>query len=199
MKSLLVHWRAEARIVEAGRLAEALDRLAAGERFDLILLDLTLPDSQDFEDTLHRMVRAAVGMPVVAVSMLDQRAVVAAAIRAGARGFIRKTDSANVMLGALEMVLAGGSCVPAELLCGEPEASPHAPVLSERQLEVLRLIDGGMSNKEIARALGIAEPTVKVHVHRILQLVGTTSRAKAAVWARRAGLLPGSEGFSAGP
>lgn len=192
MKSLLAHWRSDAALVEAGRLGEALDLLGTGERFDLILLDLTLPDSQDFEDTLGRMGRTAPQVPIVAVSMHDQRSVVAAAIRLGARGFIRKTDSASVMVGALEMVLAGGSCVPAELLCDDRDPTQDAPPLSERQREVLGLIAQGLSNKEIARELGIAEPTVKVHVHRILQLVGTPSRAKAAVWARRAGLLPGA-------
>lgn len=192
MKSLLAHWRGDAVIVEAGRLGEAVGLLGGADRFDLILLDLTLPDSQDFEDTLGRMRRAAPQVPIVAVSMHDQRPVVATAIRLGARGFIRKTDSANVMIGALEMVLAGGSCVPAELLCDDRDLPHDAPPLSERQREVLGLIARGLSNKEIARQLGIAEPTVKVHVHRILQLVGTSSRAKAAVWARRAGLGPGS-------
>lgn len=196
MKSLLAQWRKDITIVEVGRLGDALEALGAGQGFDLILLDLTLPDSLEPQHTMGAVLAAADAAPVVAVTMLDRHPGLRHTVQAGARGFIRKTDSAQVMMATLEMVLAGGSAIPADLL-NEPSplSRPEAP-LSERQLDVLRLIAKGLSNKEIARALGIAEATVKVHVHRILQLIDMPSRSKAAAWAHEVGLV-GPEDLSA--
>ncbi len=189
MKSLLTQWRSEVAIVEVGRLADALTALDTQAPFELVLLDLTLPDSLEPDQTMRAVVAKAGNVPVVAVSMLERHPALAQTIQAGARGFIRKTDSASVMMASLEMVLAGGSCIPAQLLADtELTTDPSISALSERQLEVLRLLAAGQSNKEIARQLGIAEATVKVHVHRVLQLIGASSRAKAAAWAHQQGI-----------
>ena len=188
MKSLLAQWRSDATVIDVGRLADALDALARNPRFDLILLDLTLPDSLDPEATVRSMREAAGEVPIVAISMEERVAVLARAIGAGARGFIRKSDSAAVMLATLDMVLAGGSCIPSELLT-QAEPAARLPALSTRQREVLRLIARGLSNKEISRELGIAEATVKVHVHHVLRLIDAPSRAKAAIWASRMALV----------
>lgn len=189
MKSLLAQWRRGLALVEVGRAADACAALA-GEPFDLVLLDLALPDSPDPEQTVRTVAAAAGRTPIVAVSMADSHATVTRAVQAGARAFIRKSDSAGVMMATLDMVLAGGSCIPAGSLGESPAPPAQTPALSERQLEVLRLIAKGASNKEIARELEISEATVKVHVHRILQILGAPSRTRAAAWAHQVGLVP---------
>ena len=190
LKSLLAQWRPLAHLDEAGRLAEALEALQRPPPPVLVLLDLTLPDSPDPGATLRQASTMGRVAPVVAVTMADPGDLARQSAECGVRGFIRKSDPASVMLAALDIVLAGGSCIPADVLRREAALEASAPALSERQREVLGLLVQGLSNKEIARALGVAEATVKVHVHRILQVVGTSSRAKAAAWARQTGFLP---------
>lgn len=189
MKSLLSQWRPSARIEEAGTIAEALAAVHRPPPPALVLLDLTLPDSPEPALTLRRAAQAVAVAPVVAVTMSDQPGLLHEAARHGVRGLIRKSDAASVMLTALDVVLDGGSCLPLQAgrLDPPPASTDPPPPLSERQREVLALLVEGLSNKEIARRLGVAEATVKVHVHRILQVVGTSSRAKAAAWARQVG------------
>lgn len=190
LQALLVGWRGDVQVVTAGRLADAIEQLRRAARFDLVLLDLTLPDALDPVHTVQRLVAAAAGAPVIAVSMLVQADLVTRVIGAGARGFIRKTDSAELMLAAIEVVRAGGVHVPADTLKPATLQRPPEPPLSERQCDVLELIARGWSNKEIARERAIAETTVKVHVHRILQVLGLTTRARVAVWARETSFTP---------
>jgi len=188
MKSLLMQWRADLQIAEASTLdlaRKALQEQAGG--FDLVLLDLTLPDSSDALHTMQQVLQVAGEAPVVAVSMLPPNTEL---IDAGARGYIHKSESAHVMLASLDLVLAGGNCIPAGMLKPEPTVlDEFHNVLSERQQQVLTQMASGLSNKEIARVLGISEGTVKVHVHRVLQQLGATSRAKATLLAQRRGWL----------
>lgn len=181
LKSLLARWRTPLQIDEATRLAEARLQLRRQPRYDLVLLDLMLPDVLNPWETLRQLLPETAGAPVVAMSMTASAELPAEAIRAGARGFIHKTDRAELMLSVLDVVLAGGSCLPPQPVT--PNTAAEVPVLSERQREVVALLARGLSNKEISRELDIAETTVKVHVHRILQLLGIDSRTKVAAWA----------------
>jgi DNA-binding NarL/FixJ family response regulator len=182
--SLLKQWREGICLVTCSHVSEAVHLLQVPPRYDLVLSDLTLPDSLEPAGTLQRVVDAAAGVPVAVVSMLEAADVVSVVQLHGARAFIRKSDGAAVMLASLDLVLAGGTSYPAPPV--RPPASLALQTLSLRQREVLHHLEQGLSNKEIARRLCIAETTVKVHVHRILQLLGSASRAKAAAWAREA-------------
>lgn len=188
MKSLLVQWWPGVVILEAGRLVEA-QAVLAERNVDLILLDLTLPDSAGPEQTVHSVASAAGVAPIAVISMLDVRPFINQLVQAGMRAFIHKSDSAKMMMATLSMVLAGNTCIPAELFADASDSSHELPRFSARQLEVLQLIVQGLSNKEIARELCIAEGTVKIHVHRLLKIIGASSRAKAAAWARQVGLV----------
>lgn len=180
LRTLLDQFLSEAELVEATTLRQALERLK-GPPFDLMLVDLDLPDARQIEapQALHQ---AAPDTPLIVISMTERRDLVAQSLRLGARGFISKADSSRQMMTTIGAVLQGGTSIPARFT--DPGRPSAAPALSARQTEVLGLLAEGLSNKEIASRLGIAEVTVKVHVHHVLKALGTSSRAKAAALAR---------------
>jgi DNA-binding NarL/FixJ family response regulator len=117
------------------------------------------------------------------------------AIEAGAAGFIPKTADAGVLQQALATVLAGGVYVPPmTLLLGGGAPAARAPRcteslgLSPRQVDVLRLLIGGQSNKAIARELDISPSTVRTHVEALFERLGAHNRTQAVVAAARLGL-----------
>lgn len=170
-------------LLTAGNLRDGLGVLAASPP-DLVLLDLSLPDTAD-RHPVAAIRDAMPGVPVLVISMLDGSEAVSAALRNGARGYLHKTEDETVMLHAIALVLAGGRTVPGWYERAPVPASKVPTRLSPRQWDVLGLLEKGLSNKEIARVLGIAEATVKIHVHNILKALGTESRQKAAHLARQ--------------
>jgi DNA-binding NarL/FixJ family response regulator len=201
--------------LEAGD-ADAVRRLA-GEHpdLDLVLLDICLPGVRALElfDELRRDYPA---LPLVALSALDDQATVKAVLASGALGFIPKSSPHQVMVNALRLVLSGGRYLPPELMPELVEDGPAAlPVrvvrpgtrggvsvqtlgLTGRQQQVLALLAQGESNKQICRALGLAEATVKVHVGAVLKALNVTSRTQAVVMVNRLGLELGAPGSSGG-
>lgn len=117
----------------------------------------------------------------------------------GVHGFVPKTSSGEVILAAIELVLAGGRYLPprvAELAGARPAAPAASPspepgsrVVTDRQKQVLTLIARGLSNKEIARVLGVSPATVKTHVTNAIGSVGAANRTEAAMRARALGLI----------
>ena len=137
-------------------------------------------------------------MPVVVVSATGDPAVIEEALAKGASGFIPKDCSGKVRLGALKLVLSGGTYVPPAMLQNwhrsslfvhrSGENAPHI-ILTRRQMDVLSRLAVGQSNKEIARDLGLAEGAVKLHVTSILKSFGVSNRTQAVVAAQQTGLL----------
>jgi DNA-binding NarL/FixJ family response regulator len=123
--------------------------------------------------------------PLVLFSVLSP-AEVQTAYEAGVRGCIPKTASAELVMAALRLVLAGGLYFSdfSSLSARQRTDPPLRSRLSGRQLEVLRLIEMGQTNKEIAKALGISVATVKLHVQAILNITGARNRTEAALRAR---------------
>ncbi len=135
--------------------------------------------------------------PLVVVSVLEKRGDVLEAIDCGAKGFIPKSSSGDVMLSALRLVHAGGVYLPPVLAAGwtaegfagpslsrSPRAGPPSPRRSQftpRQLDVLTQLGKGKSNREIARELGVAEGTVKVHVTALFKALGVKNRTQAVL------------------
>jgi two-component system nitrate/nitrite response regulator NarL len=186
-------------LVEAPTLKDAMDILAKSDKFDLALVDLNLPDAKHVEAP-RVLCGQYPGMPVIIVSMTERRDVITQAVGLGARGFISKADSSQLMLSTIQLVLAGGTSIPTHFLEEDPNAGRaiNRSMLSGRQMEVLIFLVEGMSNKEIAQRLGISEVTVKVHVHNILKAMGASSRSRAAALARIHGLVDISEESSSG-
>ena len=121
------------------------------------------------------------------------------ALDLGAAGYIPKSAGMGVMLSALRLVLAGGIYVPPNLLHTQAAPDPASVTeaaaalspdgLTGRQREVLRLLGEGKANKEIARELDLSENTVKIHVAAVLKALGVNNRTKAAMVARRLGMV----------
>lgn len=185
-------------VVEASNAAEALAAAEATEGLNLVLLDLTLPGDDGF-DLLARLAAMLPETPVAVVSASDRSEDIAKAYRNGAKGYIVKSSSAEVLSHALPIILSGETYVPAAALealsnpaapMRDGAAAPGAPSLTPRQREILILIAEGLQNKEIAEKLNTVEGTIKVHVKTILEKLGVGNRTFAVVTGIRLGLIP---------
>lgn len=131
-------------------------------------------------------------LPLVVVSGTDDPVTIRQLISAGAAGFVPKSVSPTIMLRALQLVLSGGIYVPPSAL-DMPE-NEGVPNLTDRQTQVLRLLADGAPNKTIANQLGLALPTVKIHVTAVLRQLSARNRTEAVQAAIRLGLIePGPQ------
>lgn len=176
-------------LLEAGTGREAVSLAEAHNDIDLVLMDLDLPEGSGLE-ALSAINAKSAGMPVVILSAMEDQAMVSRAMELGARGFIPKSASGEVMVNSLRLVLSGGICLPPGYGEARGEKNAELPNLTHRQLEVLRFMAQGNSNKEIARELGISENTVRVHISAIIGALDATNRTEAAYSAMRLGLIP---------
>jgi DNA-binding NarL/FixJ family response regulator len=182
-------------IVEAQSFKEAMAQVSDADEFDLILADLCLPLEDGFAG-VTQLRESLNDVPLVVISVLEDREDVIKALDCGARGYIPKSCNSDVMLSAVRLVLAGGVYLPPALIAdpasgafrrrGISEArrsSSGHPIasLTPRQLDVLALLGRGKSNREIAYDLGLAEGTVKVHVTAILKALGVKNRTQAVL------------------
>jgi len=184
---------------EAGDAVEA-QRRAAELRPDLILLDNHLPGVRGV-DALPGLREAVPDSRVLMLTVSEDEADLAAALQRGAQGYVLKTIEADDLMQAIARCMRGESVVSPELtgklvaaLRGAtsvpaPAAADPLEALSRRERETLRHLARGASNKEIARALDIAETTVKIHVQHILRKLELGSRVQAAVWASEHGAV----------
>jgi DNA-binding NarL/FixJ family response regulator len=174
----------------ADSLATALAHLQGGLRPDIILLDLNLPDV-DGLDGLMRVSKAAQGAPVLIVSSITDPRTIAAALRAGAAGYVPKHSQRQVFQEAFRTVAAGGVYLPEGFVLpegaeGEDGALGRLSSLTAQQARILSLICDGKLNKQIAWELSIAETTVKAHVTAIMRKLGVQSRTQAVLIAQQA-------------
>jgi DNA-binding NarL/FixJ family response regulator len=197
MHGVLKKLKRDAVIVEAPTWEAARVALNNHPDINLVILDLTLPDHDGFE-ALAQLRESYPAISVVVVSAVQDRANVMKALDMGALGYIPKSAEADVMLGALRLVLSGSIYIPPAILVRD-DASAVTPSpstsdrgraiqLTERQLDVLALVMEGKNNKKICRALNMSEPTVKKHVTKILKALNVTNRTEAAIAANELGL-----------
>ncbi len=193
-KLLLQEIEPKVQIVEAGDFKEAQTVLESKDNFDLILLDLRMPGLGEIEG-VKRLRQLAPATPLVVVSAHDEPYYAQKVMDSGAAGFIPKSSNPSVISSALKLILAGGNYVPPSLMNragGTPKAdSMRKPsgelyaavekVLTPRQMDVMRLLARGESNKGIAEALGLSEGTVKVHVAAILKALNAANRTQAVL------------------
>ncbi|MDN3238228.1 response regulator [Glycomyces tritici] len=172
---------------EAGDGEEAL-RAIEDTRPDVVLLDLKMPglDGQGVLDRLDQD-----GPRVLVLTSATDAEHVPNAIAAGAAGFVYKDIDPDALASAIRTVHAGQlllSPVAMRGLMSGNGSSPSAPALTPRESQVLGLIAKGQTNRQIARALGVSEKTVKTHVTNLLRRIGAADRTQAALWAVRHGI-----------
>ena len=190
-------------VAEAGDATEAPSRAAATQP-DVILLDNHMPGVNGV-DALAGLREVAPQARVLMLTVSEDERDLATALRGGACGYLLKTMDGDMLAAAIVRTMAGQSVVSPEMTSklvsafqsghagapAVPVAAAPAPVvdadpihsLSPREREILLHIARGASNKEVARALAIAEATVKIHVQHILRKLNLSSRVQAAVYA----------------
>lgn len=177
-------------VTTAADLDTTLKALYRNDAIDVVLLDYGMPGMNRLEG-LTRVIAAAQGAKVALMSGIATRDVVQLALDIGAVGFLPKSLSARTFVNAVRFMAMGEKYLPLEFMAPQDEADVDHPLiqnLSKREREVLQLLATGQSNKEIARVLGLQEPTIKLHVTALYRKLGSRNRAQAAVIAKEAGL-----------
>lgn len=196
----------DARVDIVTSCAAALDQARSAGPFDLLMLDLHIP-GEDPAGNLRAARSAWPDTPIVVFSGSEDPEHLRLALELDVNGFMPKSARPEVIEAALRLVLAGGRYLPDAVrmmaLTGHGADAPghedgevgglrkvHTGMeLTDRQIEVLRLLAAGAANKQIARLLGISPYTVKAHVAQLLMVLGASNRTQAVDLARRKGLI----------
>lgn len=195
--ALLAH-APEIRVVFDSAGGEEALRLAVEHAPDVILLDLRMPEFDGVE-LLFELRAKGVTSGVIVLTTFDDDAALMRTAALGARGFLLKDVTLDELVGAIRRVAAGGTAVRPAVTArvsetlreirGETPPRSREYHLTDRELEVLRLLAGGFSNREIGSALGLAEGTVKNHVSLVLSKLGVRDRTRAVLKAVGEGLI----------
>jgi DNA-binding NarL/FixJ family response regulator len=193
-------------IVEAADANEVRRAMADHPAIDLVILDLHMPGANELE-LLKSLCNAHPDIPVVVLSATENRHTMQRAIEHGAAGFIPKSCANSVLLSALQLVLSGAVYIPSEIFAhaandetdairgsdddgtGEWSKTITRDAFTGRQIDVLKLLASGHSNKVIARELCVSEHTVKIHLSAIFRILGVSNRTEAAIACRERGLF----------
>lgn len=180
-------------------LPAAITELGNGIAFDLAVLDWDMP-GMDGAPSIEALRGAYPDIKFVILSGRIDDATVHDVLALGVKGFIPKSSPGNTIVAALSVILSGGTYIPVETALSQGRAPSDvnvrnvgtqtlAKALTDREIEILRLLAGGGSNKEIARQLGVQEITIKMHASRIFAKLHVRNRVQAVSHALKAGLL----------
>lgn len=186
LKYVLVQLDEHVEVVECGRCSEAFSIIEKDKDFDLILLDVDLPDMSGLEG-LQKLREIDPSIPIVFLSGSEEGHLIRKALDLGVMGYIPKSQTSEIMIQALQLILKGGRYIPDHVLRASADEKDGLEGLTARQKEILELITQGKSNKEIANVLGIADNTVRVHISAIFQLLKVNNRTEAALKALHIG------------
>jgi DNA-binding NarL/FixJ family response regulator len=166
----------------AGTLADARHALDSGEEVDVVLLDVRLPDGSG----LDLLPGERSGKPAfVVLSSFDRPQYAAAAFKRGAAGFLLKLAPTADIVDAVTVAASGGLAFQARHLASARKPAP----ISERELDVVRLVAQGLSNEEAASRLGLSRKTVEAYLTSIYERIGFAGRTELVLWAEREGWL----------
>jgi len=168
---------------------KALDK----NKFDLLILDLDMPDAMPWEEAFALAKQKAEGARMAVISASDNNRDIKKAMDLGAIGYIPKRSDPKILSAALKLILDGGIYLPPEILNNpKTSAEPNTRTsgrLTARQMEVLKLIAQGRSNKQIAFELQVSEATIKLHINALLRTLGATNRTQALIIAQKEGII----------
>ncbi len=205
LEMILNDYNPNIKLISAKDYLEVFSIIEKEKDFNLILTDLAMPGAKWLE-AIKKIHDELPETPIIILSAVFDREIVQKTIEIGAAGYIPKTSSNAVILSAVNLVLSGGVYIPPELLkdteqnefdlLKQVEGMPPSQdvqekikILSPRQIDVLRLISKGKSNKQIAYELGLTEGTVKLHVTAILKILNVYNRTGAVMAATHLGLI----------
>jgi DNA-binding NarL/FixJ family response regulator len=193
VKPVLKKLEARVVILEAADFPAAFSVTHANRDMDLALLDLNMPGMAGV-DGVVRFRATFPEIPVVVLSAAEESADIQRLLAEGALGYISKATPSAKILAALRQVLAGETYVPTNLLQVDTAISPpdtrlmRQYGLTYRQMEVLRALANGLSNKQIADLLQVTEGTIKVHMSSIFRMLNVATRTEALLVAQKMGL-----------
>lgn len=205
LELILSDWDKDLDLVFAKSYTDIFNILEKDTNFNLVLTDLAMPGA-NWEEAIVRIHNTLPETPIIILSAVFDKEIVEKTIELGVSGYIPKTASNAVILSAVNLVISGGVYIPPELLNHKlseefnefkqavelPEgksAEENVKNLTPRQIDVLRCIAQGMSNKQIAYTLGLTEGTVKLHVTAILKILNVYNRTGAVMEATKLGVL----------
>jgi two-component system nitrate/nitrite response regulator NarL len=185
LAALLLQASADSQVVQAASAEEAL-QIVDEQIIDAMFMDLVMPGLCG-EPAIREFARRHPDLPVIVLSSSENPSDVRRVLNAGASGYIPKSATAQTVVSALTLVLSGNIYVPPLLVAAATRAAESAAsgprslsALTDRQVDVLKYLRDGLSNKEISASLGIAEKTVKVHIAAIFKTLNVVNRTQAA-------------------
>jgi two-component system, NarL family, nitrate/nitrite response regulator NarL len=197
LAAFLVQLGPDTVVLQAGDASRALALAADHADLDVVILDLGLP-GLDGLSAIAEFGRARPELPVIVLSASEDAQQAREALTRGALGYVPKSASRHALLSAIRLVLNGEIYVPPLILSDSEAPKPEAhalrtnsgqPLLTDRQIEVLKRLSEGQSNKAIARDLDLSEKTVKAHVTAIFRALNVVNRTQAAAAGRGTGLI----------
>jgi DNA-binding NarL/FixJ family response regulator len=193
VKPILEKLDPDVEIIEAADFPSAFECMRQAGEVDLALMDLYMPGMSGI-DGIIRFRAMFPETPLVVLSASERLEDMQKPLAAGALGYISKSSPSETILNALRHVLAGGVyTTPSSLLDGEEAPPPHTaskryPALSDRQIQVLRYLVQGLSNRQIGECLDVTEGTIKLHLVAIFRILKVANRTEAVLVAQKMGL-----------
>jgi two-component system, NarL family, nitrate/nitrite response regulator NarL len=197
LAALLRQMGPETVVLQAGDAAQALTLVAQHADLDAVVLDIAMPGIDGFR-AITEFGRLRPELPIVVLSSSESADDVRHALSQGALGYVPKSASQKTLISAIRLVLNGELYVPPLILAEAAatrstvpptDASSARAVLTDRQIDVLRRVCEGASNRTIAIELGLSEKTVKAHISAIFKALNVVNRTQAAAAARKADLI----------
>lgn len=192
VRYMLLRFDEEAAITEAENCSQAVEICQSQQNYDVVLLDYILPDTNDAE-CLVKLRATIPHVPIIIMSVLEEPLVIKKLIDAGAKGYLPKSSSSEIMNNVLKLVLSGGIYVPPQALKQnleiKKEDTKEIANLTPRQKQVLVLLGLGHTNKEIARELFLSDATIRTHVSEIFRVLNVNNRTQAGHIAAKMGLV----------
>ena len=198
-------------IISAQNYTEIFNLISQHKDINLIITDLSMPGA-NWLSAITKIHQTLPEIPLIIISAVFDKEILQQTLDIGVSGYIPKTASNNLIISAINLVLAGGIYIPHDLLYSTKKQSENTipdyikPLkalekenistkdkknkgLSERQMEIVKCIAEGLSNKEIAYRLNLTEGTVKVHITIILKLLNVKNRTSAVIEATKRGYI----------
>jgi len=197
-------------IITANDYTEIFSIIDNNKNIDLVITDLAMPGS-DWLSAISKIHKALPDTPIIIISAVFDKEILQQTLDIGVSGYIPKTSSNNLIISAINLVLAGGVYIPHDMLYSSNTQSTSTnkhldtlktlekfntkdlpsekKKLTERQIEIIKCIAEGLSNKQIAYKLNLTEGTIKVHITIILKILNVKNRTSALIEATKLGYL----------